>query len=634
MENKTDNDVLARLREKAAALPMSPGVYIMHDKGGSVIYVGKSRHLKNRVSQYFHGAHDVKTTRMASSVYDFKFIVCRSEMEALILENNLIKQYKPKYNILLKDAKAYPYIKVTEGEYPRFVLARTRGDKGEYYGPYSSGAVVHSVISSVSRAMGLPSCSKRFPSDIGKGRTCVYYQMGQCCGLCSGRVSAEEYGSLVSCAKRMIKGDTAEALADLEKRMAEAAAEERFEEAARCRDSIAALKKLGQKQVTALAPDSDMDVIGLSSEAGVECASVFYVRGGSIADSEHFLFGENEITGAGDLSFKVVEESDDDRDDPMVAFITSLYSVREDIPREVLLSFKMGEYDTEVLSGYLTKRAGHKVVVRTPERGDGRRLCLMAVGDARRHGENHRRRRTADERTLEALGEALGLHEMPRRIEAYDISNMGSDNVTAGMIVCEDCKFVRSDYRSFKIKWQEGQDDYGAMREALLRRLSHLKDGEGAFAKRPDLILLDGGMNHVAVGREAMREAGVSIPVFGMVKDEHHKTRTIVSECEELSIARDAALFRFVYGIQDEVHRYTITRMKQAKSAGVKHSTLEKIQGIGPAKAKTLLAHFKTVTALKGASIAEIEKVRGVGNADAKRIYEYFHSGDAEGTDE
>lgn len=479
VENKTDEGVLARLREKAAALPMSPGVYIMHDKSGTVIYVGKSRHLKNRVSQYFHGAHDVKTTRMAASVYDFKFIVCQSEMEALILENNLIKQYRPKYNILLKDAKAYPYIKVTEGEYPRFVLARTRGEKGEYYGPYSSGSVVYSVISSVSRALGLPSCSKRFPRDIGRGRTCVYYQMGQCCGLCSGRVSAEEYAELISCAKRIIKGDTAEAMATLEKRMVEAAAAERFEEAARCRDSIAALKNLGHKQVTALSPDSDMDVIGLSSEAGVECASVFYVRGGSIADSEHFLFGENEITGAGDLSFKVVEESGDENDDPMVSFITSLYSVREDIPKEILLSFKLGESDAGVLSGYLTERAGHKVTVRTPERGDGRRLCLMAVGDARRHGENHRRRRTADERTLDALGEALGLDERPRRIEAYDISNMGSDNVTAGMVVVEDCKFRRADYRSFKIRWQEGQDDYGAMREALSRRLTHLDDGEG-----------------------------------------------------------------------------------------------------------------------------------------------------------
>lgn len=604
------------LRKKASLLPKTPGVYLMEDSGGRVIYVGKSRALKNRVSSYFHGSHNIKTDKMVSHVADFRYITCDTEMEALVLENNLIKQYTPKYNILLKDAKSYPYIKVTTNEdYPRVVMTRKRSEKGTFFGPYSGVGTVNSVIATIEKTLGLPSCKKKFPEDIGRGRPCVYRQIGRCCGLCAGDISREEYGELIKCAIQLLKGNTRDVEEALIKRMSEAAEDERFEEAARCRDSIAALKKLGERQKTQLSPDTECDIIAFSSHEGCDCAAVLYIRGGMICDSEYFMFGADEITG--DI---------ENEESPISAFLVNLYVGREYIPPEILLSFEMGDEDKAIIEKYLTEKAGRKVSLRTPKKGEGRKLCIMAENDARVHSETRRKREDTDEKILVSLAHTLSLEVLPERIEAYDISNMGSEHITAGMIVIEKGRLKKSHYRYFRIKGKDSPDDYGSMRETILRRLSHIDDGcDESFSAVPDLILLDGGATHVAVVREIMRDSGYSIPVFGMVKDEHHKTRTLVTDTMELSIARDPELFRFIYKIQEEVHRFTVSRMTEAKRKTLKTSSLEKIKGIGPAKAKKLLAAFGTLGALKTASAEEIKNKGKVSENDALAVYEYFN---------
>ena len=454
--------VLSHLRAKAAALPRVPGVYIMRAPSGKVIYVGKSRSLRDRVSQYFHGAHDVKTARMAGSVHDFDFIVCDTEMEALALENRLIKQYSPKYNIRLKDAKSYPYIRLSMGEeYPRLSMTRSRaGDDSLYFGPYSGVSTVFSIIHTLESTLGLPSCKRVFPRDIGRERPCVYRQMGKCVGVCAGDVDKEEYAALVRCAIQILRGGTKDAIADLETRMNDASENLRFEEAARCRDSIAALRRLGEKQKAVGAPDFECDVIALARDEAGDCASVFYVRGGYIADSEQFLFAPDAIT-----------EDGGDTDSPMSAFILGLYQSREYIPREILLSFPLPEEEMAALSACLSERAGHRTVVRTPQRGDARQLCLMAEKDAAQHRENQRRREEGDMKVLVRLASLLELETVPERIEVYDISNLGAEHITAGMIVAENGRFKKSDYRYFKIRSVTGApDDYASIREVILRR--------------------------------------------------------------------------------------------------------------------------------------------------------------------
>ncbi|MBR4071959.1 MAG: excinuclease ABC subunit UvrC, partial [Clostridia bacterium] len=568
-----------------------------------------------RVSQYFHGSHDAKTTRMAGNVRDFRYITCDTEFEALILENNLIKQYTPKYNILLKDAKSYPYIKVTNEDYPRIVMTRRRTDDGTYFGPYSSTSTINDIIKTIERTLGVPSCKRRFPRDIGKSRPCVYKQLGRCCGVCAGDISKEEYNAIISCAKEMLKGNTGEVKKQLTERMLSAAEEERFEEAARLRDSLTSLSKLGQNQKTDLGPDTEYDIIALSTHEGCDCAAVLYIRNGTISDSEHFMFGADEITGV----------SADNEESPFLSFIVNLYSLREYIPREILLSFEMPENDKLLAGEYLTRKAGRKVTLRTPQRGETKRLCEMAEKDAIRHSETRRRREDSDERVLMSLASLLHLEVLPERIEAYDISNLGSEHITAGMIVVEKGRFKKSHYRSFKIKGQETPDDYSAMTETIRRRLMNLEDKDESFSTTPDLILLDGGKGHVGVIRELMNEMAMDIPVFGMVKDSHHKTRTITDEHDELSIAREPEVFRFIYRIQEEVHRYTVGKMTNAKLKSLKTSSLEKIKGIGPAKAKALLLHFESLEALKNASKEDIIKVKGVNEANADEIIKHFN---------
>ena len=620
---------LARLREKASKLPKSPGVYIMENASGKVIYVGKSRSLRDRVYQYFVGSHDVKTEKMASSVNDFRFITCQTEIEALALENSLIKQHTPRYNIKLKDAKSYPYLKFSAGEYPKLEVTRTRTkDGGTYFGPYSGISTAYSVMETLQRSLGLPSCKRRFPEDIGKERPCMYYQTGRCAGICTGKVSAEEYRDTVAIAKEILRGKTASVMAELEAKMMECAEAERFEEAARCRDSLAAIRKLGERQKVVGAPDAECDVISFASVGKGECAAVFYVRGGYVSDSEHFVFGDSEITGftanAEDNSYANAENAEAE-ESPLVAFVMSLYQGREYIPGLILISEELCDSDRGVLEEYLTNLGGHKVSLRTPQRGDGVRLCEMAAEDAIRHFENRQRKMRREEKLLFDFANLLKLEVIPERIEAYDISNLGAEHITAGMVVFENARPKKSDYRYFRIESTAGQDDYGSMREAISRRLAHLADEEGSYSKMPDLILLDGGENHVSVITELIRGLGLEIPVVGMVKDHHHKTRALVTESGEVSIARREDIFRFIYGIQEEVHRFTVSRMSQAKRKTMRRSSLEDIAGIGPAKAKALLGHFGKLAALKEASADDIAAVKGISAADAENVWVHFH---------
>ena len=601
------------LLEKANRLPLCPGVYLMRDKSGRVIYVGKSRKLKNRVSQYFqNGEKNVKTDHMVARVANFDYFLCETEIEALTLENALIKQYAPKYNIRLKDAKSYPYIKVTVGEYPSLIMTRKRtDDKGRYFGPYSGTATVFSVLDTLNKTFGLPSCRRKFPQDIGRERPCLYYQMGRCCGVCTGKVTPEEYRSLISMATQVLQGHTAAVRRDIEEQMLRHAEAEQYESAARCRDTMLALDKLHEKQTVVAAPGTEQDVIGYYSDDFCSCISIFYIRNGAVSDKTDFLFGREQIADEGAI----------------VSFLCEHYRVRTYIPSTVLLSFPVAEEEMAVFSEYLHTLAGRKVTVRTPVRGTLHTLCGTVQQNARERALQHAETMRRDDGVLVRLGELCGLPDAPRRIEAYDISNLGTEHLTAGMIVCEDGQFKKSDYRTFHIRSVVGTtDDYASMREALARRLSHLSNEDDAFGTLPDLILLDGGRGHVGVIRALLEEMGLSIPVFGMVKDDYHKTRALCTDTEEISVAREQAVFMLLYRIQEEVHRYTVSRMEGAKRKTLKTSSLENIPGIGPVKAKRLLRQMGGLAAIKAADEATLAVLPGISARDAAAIYEYYHS--------
>ena len=609
-EKLSPDERRAELLEKANRLPLRPGVYIMRDKNDKVIYVGKSRALKNRVSQYFHepqpgsSHHNEKTRRMVSNVYRFDYILTDTEIEALSLENGLIKQYTPKYNIRLKDSKTYPYIKLTLNDpYPKLSVTRKRlADGARYFGPYSSISAVYSIIGTVQKTFGIASCNREFPRDIGKERPCLNKHIGICCAPCTGEISSEDYRAIFKEVVPFLRGSFRECENSLRERMEFASENLMFEAAAKYRDRIESLSKLWQKQKVVGPPDMDTDVIALYSDDICSCISVFYIRSGGITDTENFTFNADKIIDG----------------EALTGFIGELYNLREYVPHEILLDFTLPDEDVETLTAHINSKADAKTVIRTPERGDKKHLCDMVRDNARQQALLYKAQTEKDNDTLAKLAGLLRLEVVPDRIEAYDISNFGKDNITAGMVVAENARFKKSDYRTFRIKSTDGIDDYGAMREALARRLSHLTDE--SFGAPPDLILLDGGRGHVSVIRELMAELDCEIPVFGMVKDDFHKTRALTDDQNEVNIAKEQAVFQFIYKLQEEVHRYTITRMQNAKSKSMKHSTLEEIEGIGPAKAKALLAHFRSLAAIKAADMEELLKVPGISSANAEAI--------------
>ena len=600
------------LLKKANSLPLCPGVYIMKDRNGKVIYVGKSRKLKNRVSQYFQNSKkNYKTSRMVTCVDDFDYIICDTEIEALTLENTLIKRYSPKYNIRLKDSKAYPYIKITDSVYPRIVFTRSRiSDKAKYFGPFSGTSTVYSVLDIIHKSLGIPNCKRQFPRDIGKERPCIYYQMGQCCGVCTGKVSIEEYKSLIKCASEILRGNISDAKNKLTEQMLNFAEEERFEAAAKCRDTIDALEKLHQKQHVVASPETEMDVFGMWQDDYGTCISCLYVRDGRVIDNTDYMFD-------------VDTEADQDA---LCAFLVEHYNLREDIPKEIIISFDLDVESKELLENYFTQKARRNTTVRTPERGNTKKLCDTVIANAKQKANQSRAEAQNDETALVNLSKILQLETVPQRIEAYDISNFGSENITAGMVVYVNAKQCRQDYRVFNIKTVDGTDDYASMREAITRRIKHLlSDTTGSFSEYPDLLLIDGGKGHVGVVKDALRELCVDIPVFGMVKDEYHKTRSLCTDVDEINISKDRVIFTLIYKIQEEVHRFTVSKASGAKRGTLKKSSLEKIRGIGPSKAKILLQAFGTLSALRKATESQIAEVSGISNSDAKNVYLYFN---------
>ena len=597
-----------RLREKAAGLPLTPGVYIMRDNAGKVIYIGKSRAIKNRVSGYFQesGQNSLKTESMTAHIFDFDYILCDTEMEALTLENSLIKLYHPRYNIKLKDDKSYPYLKATLGEeFPRFVLTRKReSEKAKYFGPYTSTATVYGMIAALQKTFGLPCCKHSFPKDRGKIKNCVYRQMG-CIAPCDPAISAEQYRESFEAALSFLSGNYEKLIESLTEKMNYAAENLAFEAAAAYRDRIRAVKRLEEKQKVVASPDTERDIVAWNVSDPISSICIFYIRSGKLIDSEMFYFSGGEILDS----------------DAVTSFLYELYSRREYIPKEINPAEVLSPEDAAALSEWLSEKAGYRVYIRTPFKGETRRLCDMAAENARIRADEYAKSAEKSEKSLVRLAALCGLETVPSRIEAFDISNFGDENITAGMVVYEDAKPKKSDYRLFNIRTTAGRDDYASMREAVSRRLSHLGD-EGA--KIPDLLLIDGGEMHRAIAAEEVAATGYNIPVFGMVKDEYHKTRALVGAEGEISIASEQSVYTLIYHIQEEVHRFTISKMSAAKRKTQTTSVLEEIPGIGHARAKALLTHFGGLAGVKKASSEELCAIRGVTSALAEQIIEYF----------
>lgn len=600
---------IEKLRDKAASLPMTPGVYIMKDESGEIIYVGKSKKLKNRVSSYFIGnTHSPKTYNMVMRVFDFDYIVCKTEIEALTLENVLIKEHSPKYNIRLKDSKTYPYIKMTREDFPRLIVTRERtSDRARYFGPYASSSAAHTALLTVKKILGIPTCKLSFPKDIKKTRPCIYRDMGRCVAPCTGEVSREDYARLVSHAADILGGNIGEVKRALTEEMQTLSENLEFERAAGVRDSINALSSLIEKQKVVGDTKITRDVFGIYTEDGFGILSLLSIRGGALLSKNDFA-----ITGSLDIS-----------DEDVVSLIASHYDGGASLPKEIMLAFDIDAENLELLSEYLSILRGARVTVRMPERGDGRALCDMANKNAEESARQMRLTSERENKNIKRITELLSLDSPPRRIEAYDISNIGDEAIVASMVVYEGGRLKKSDYRLFTIKTTGGQDDYGSMREALTRRLSHIGDGTASLGERPDLILVDGGEGHVAVAKEVLSSLGEDITVFGMVKDDYHKTRALTDGRSEISIAKEFDVYAFIYNLQEEAHRFALKASSNSKRKTLTHSVLERIEGIGSAKARALLSAYP-LGKIKSATVEELCSVKGIGKADAERVFEYF----------
>lgn len=608
----------SELKEKVKLLPFAPGIYMMKDKNGKVIYVGKSKCLHNRVSHYFQpiSGLDAKTAKLSANIFDFECIYTASEAEALILENELIKRHNPKYNIKLKDAKTYPYIKVSSSKlYPEISLSRTRkDDKSHYYGPYISSKNANDIIDIVCKSFGVASCGKSFEYGKRVCRPCLFFHMGQCIGPCSGKISSSEYRDIFSDIEHFLKGNYSDVIDDLQEKMRLSAEKTDFENAAKYRDRIASLQKLKEHQNIITDPEKEFDVFGFFSDDTAFSICVIFIRNGKVIDKEDYVFSSGEIMD----------------DHEITGFIERFYKNCGYIPKNVLLSFDVCDESLDELSKILGSLAGYNVKVYIPERGEKRDYAQMANRNASEAVRQKKEMIRNDEETLVKLASVLGLDVVPQRIEAYDISNNGVDDIYAGMIVLEDGRFKKSHYRVFSIKdLEDKQDDYASMREALRRRLYYLSsecnDSNDSFSVMPDLILLDGGVGHVNAVKDLMNELGININVIGMVKDEHHKTRTLTDGENEISIAKEFGLFNFIYGIQEEVHRFTFSKMDASRNKKIKHSVLEKINGIGEKKARLLLKRFKSVQNIKDASIEDIMSVSGINKELAVDIKNFLN---------
>ena len=606
------------LYQKACALPLLPGVYIIRNKQQEIIYIGKAKRLRTRVSQYFREGvpHDAKVTQMIRNAFEFDVIVTTSEFEALVLEASQIKTHMPKYNILLKDDKGYSYVRISKGPWSRVTAALQKEEDGaEYLGPYTSGFAVREMVETANIAFKLPTCNRKFPQDFRKGRPCLNAHIGRCMAVCTGKIKQEQYQEAVNGAVRMIRLGKAEILKSLRQRMEEAAERLDFEKAALLRDQIAAIEKVmpGQRVVTE--DEKEQDVIAFAGAAGGVCAAILRFRQGKLSDKKEFLFKDT-------LNIDTLREE----------FLPRYYLSGGEIPPKVI-AVDAPLPDQELLCEALTQARGSKVKLYTPERGDNARLVQMAYVNAveRLARENSRSGIDKAGRLLDETAHLLGLKEAPHIIESYDISNWGDGTSVGGMIVFENGKPKKSGYRKFKIRSVLGTDDYGSMAEVLTRRVQEYEKGtSGQFGEKPDLILLDGGKGQVSVVKRVLQGTPLQdVPLFGMVKDDKHRTRAIVTaQGEEIAISMHKGVFGFITSIQDEVHRFSIQYQRQSQKKKSYASSLTQIAGVGPATAKALLNHFRSVGAVRQATIEELQQVKGLSKKVAQNIWEEFHPAD------
>ena len=610
--SETNEERIRRLREKAMRLPLHPGVYIMRDKSGKIIYIGKAKALKNRVSQYFGSEknHPEKVRRMVANVQDFEYILTDSEFEALVLECSLIKQHSPKYNILLKDDKGYHYIKVTGGAWPKILAAKQIEEDGaQYIGPYISSWAVKQAIDEAQKIFRLPTCSRRFPQDIGKGRPCLNYFIKQCCAPCRGGIKEKEYQETVGEALDFLRGGSSGSIQMLTEKMEEAAEALEFERAARLRDKITAIRQIGERQKVVAVKFPEQDVIALAQGPGKSCFEVFRFQNGRLCDRETFLMGE---TG--------------DADNERMEFVEQYYSMRDRIPPRVCLDGAAS--DMELLGEWLSRKAGRKVTVSVPQKGEQAKIAQMCRSNAAEQLAQNTGRTGKEASALDELARLLGLKKPPEYIESYDISNLAGGENVAGMVVFENGRPLKSAYRKFKIRTVAGQDDYGSMREVISRRLDEYfkaENHEEGFGRLPDLILLDGGKGHVAAIQPIIDASGLEIPLFGMVKDDKHRTRAIALDGGEIAINSNRSAFTLVSTIQEEVHRYAIGYHRQLRKKTAISTTLTSIEGIGQTRARSLLKHFRTIAAIRDADLQELENAPGMTKPAAQKVYDHFH---------
>lgn len=615
------------IKEKLKNLPLCPGVYIMKDINDDVIYVGKSKLLKNRVSQYFMNSknHTPKTVAMVEHIVDFDYIMTDTETEALVLECNLIKKYRPKYNILLKDDKQYPYIKLTLNEdYPRIYMTRKiKKDGAKYFGPYMSSLAVKNALEIIKKVFKVRSCSKNLPQDIGKGRPCLYYHIGQCSAPCSDKISNSEYRESFDRISDVLDGKYESIISSLQDEMYAASDKLEFEKAGRYRDRIEGIKSLGEKQKIISTSDNNRDIIGVYKSEYESCVQIFYMREGKIQGSEYF----------------VIEDYTSTNEEILSEFVKQYYFNATNVPKEILVSHSFE--DIVSVEQWLCSKTNHKVSINVPQRGEKAHLIKMVVKNAEESLRQHIFKRNRDQMeqndVLAELSDVLSLSKTPFRIESYDISNIsGAQSIGVG-ITYVDAKPSKKDYRKYNIKTVVGANDYESMREIIARRINKAYEEEEAvkngtldsdktkFLPLPDLILLDGGKGHVTAIKQLMETMGEDIPVFGLVKDDNHRTRGITDESEEFEVSINSVLFRFLFDMQEEVHRFAITAFRKKHEKASVYSQLEAIPGIGEIKRKKLLQTFISIENIKNASYDDL--LSAVDKRAAESVYNYFHGG-------
>lgn len=598
------------LRRKAMALPLTPGVYIMKNKDKKIIYIGKAKALKNRVSSYFgsHSNHSLKVIRMVENVDDFDYILCDTEFEALVLECSLIKQHMPKYNILLKDDKGYNYIKITKDEFPRISECKQMDDdNATYIGPFISNFSVKNAVEETLKIFKLPTCNKKFPRDYNKSRPCLNGFMGNCCALCNGRISKEEYVASVEDAVAFLKGGSAAAVREMTAKMQEYSENLEFEKAAKLRDRIKAIKNLDEKQKVVSINVPEEDVFALVNSTKKACFNVIRFQNGKLTDSEHWLI-----------------DSIDDLPQARLELIERYYSMRDRVPSRIAVDGEIA--DEELLHQYLESLRKKKVELIHPQKGEHLAIVNLCIKNANEHLAQNQGRLGREMAALEELGNLLGLTKAPEYIESYDISHtFGADNV-AGMVVYHNGRPMKKAYKRFSIKGFDGQNDVGSMNEVLTRRFKHYyeDDDDSTFKILPDLILLDGGQPQVNAVLPVIRQMKLDVPVFGMVKDNKHRTRAIAYDGGEIEINSHRAAFTLVSSIQEEVHRFAITYHHKKHQKSSFSTSLTNINGIGDKKAKALLKHFKTISAIKSSSVDDLLQVKGISEKNAQDIVSYY----------